>query len=428
MEKKTLLVLGIDEFNKHELTQIEDYDTYDFIYLFEPRQVRKQKDINVEELTHAVDKTIKSQQDNLDGIITFFDFPFTLLTFLFLDKYKFKGPTLLAGLKCEHKYWSRVEQNKVVPEHIPKFDAINPKDPKGFYELSVDSPFWLKPVKSHSSRLGFKIRNEQEYEQALNVINQEISYFAKPFNRFFTRTNTPSDIEAVDGYYCVAENIISGHQCTLSGYVYNNEVVTYGIVDSLYYDAFSSFLCYLLPGDLPQDVQAQMHDIASRVMKHIEYNNSPFNIEFFFREDTGEIKILEINPRMSQSHGYLYNMVKGYSNHQVLVKLAVGEKPSFRQKKGKYQYAAKFQYRIPHDGIVQEVPDASSIAAIEHDFEDSTILLSISEGDRLSDLKINDPYSYCIGEVMVAAQNREQLFEKYETIKQKLKIKIGEPD
>jgi hypothetical protein len=424
MEKKKIIVVGIDAFNEFELSQIKDFDRYEFITLFDPKEIQNQEEIDVEKIIQTLNKTIRSQKDGIDGIITFFDFPFTLVTFYIAKLHNLKGPSLLSGLKCEHKYWSRIEQSKIVPANVPRFDEIDPFDEKRLDELSVKPPFWIKPVKTHSSQLGFKVETNNDFEQAITKIKKRIHHFAKPFNFIFYKEDLPAEIRKIDGFHCLTEELLKGHQCTLSGYVYNHEVYTYGIVDSLFYDQAPSFLCYMLPSRLPGSVKERMQIIAKDVMKHIDFNHAPFNIEFFYNEENNDIKILEINPRMSQSHGYIYSMLKGHSNHQVLVKLAIGEKPDFIQNKGKYPVAAKFQYRIFHDGKVEQLPSEYKIKKLENEFPDSNIQINVKEGDILSTLKINDAYSYCIAEVMLAAESKEALFDKYEKIKNSLNIKI----
>lgn len=424
MEKKKIIVVGIDDFNRYELTRIKNQDQYEFIPLFDPKEIQNQEEIDVENIIQTISKTIHDHNNEIDGIITFFDFPFTLVTFYIAGIHHLRAPTLISGLKCEHKYWCRVEQQEVVPDHVPQFDAVDTLDGKSINEIQVKPPFWIKPVKTHSSQLGFKIKNASDFKKSMAEFKQRIHHFAKPFNYMFYKENLPPEIKNIDGFHCVAEELLEGHQCTLSGYVYKNEVYSYGIVDSLYYDTAPSFLCYLLPSSLPGNVQDKMHDIAVSVMKHIGFNDSPFNIEFFYNKEKNEIKILEINPRMSQSHGYIYSKVKGYSNHEVLVKLATGEKPDFVANKGQYAFAAKFQYRIFNNGKVKAMPSENEVAYLQEQFPTSNIQMKVKKGDVLSDLRINDAYSYCVGEILLAAQSKEKLFDKYNQIKEKLNIEI----
>lgn len=423
MRSKNILLIGYNKFNLQELNTIEDADSYHFIPLFKSG-IQKSEEIDVEQLVNQARQELEKEDVKIDAIISFFDFPFTLIAFLLCEEYGLRGPTLVQGLKCEHKYWSRQEQQKAIPDAVPTFDAVTPFDPTPFEELNVRTPFWIKPVKAFSSQLGFKIESPSDYEACIPTFKKEIGRLAGPFNYFLEKANLPDEIRKVDGNYCLAEGLIGGHQCTISGYVYDHEVHSYGLVDSIRYPDTSSFFYYLLPSTLPAGVQRRMEEITRKVMKQIGFNNSTFNIEYFYDKEKDRIYLLEINPRMSQSHSDMYDKTRGHSNHQVLVKLALGEKPHFKEQKGKYAYAAKFQYRVFEDGIVQSVPDKEEIKQIEKRYNDTIIKIDVKEGQRLSDLPLQDSYSYALGVVMAGAQSKEALLDKYDQIIEALEIKI----
>lgn len=423
MKQKNILIIGYNEFNLQELNTIEDAETYHFIPLFRSG-IQKSEDIQIEKLVNEAREVLDKDDTSIDAIISFFDFPFTLIAFLLCEEYGLIGPTLVQGLKCEHKYWSRQEQQKVIPENIPAFDAASPFEPTPFEELNVKPPFWIKPVKAFSSQLGFKIKSKSDYENSMPTFREEIGRLAEPFNYFLERADLPEDIRKVDGNYCLAEGLIGGHQCTISGYVYEHEVYSYGLIDSVRYPDSPSFFYYLLPSTLPAHVQQRMEDISRKVMKQIGFNNSAFNIEYFYDEEKDQIYLLEINPRMSQSHSDMYDKTRGHSNHQVLIKLAMGEKPHFKKLEGKYAYAAKFQHRVFEDGIVESIPDEKKIREIEKQYDDTTIKIDVKEGQCLSELPLQDSFSYALGVVMTGAQTKEALLKKYHQIIEAIDIKI----
>ncbi|WKN29636.1 ATP-grasp domain-containing protein [Porifericola rhodea] len=423
MSRKNILLIGYNDFNLKELETIEDAEQYNFIPLFQSG-IQKQEEINIEKLVSTAREALEKNDVKIDAIISFFDFPFTLIAFLLCEEYGLTGPSLVSGLKCEHKFWSRQQQREVIPQAVPPFDAIDPKNPSPFNKLNVKPPFWVKPVKAFSSQLGFRIENEADYQESMRTMAQEIGGLAKPFNYFLERADMPEDVKKVDGNYALAEGLIGGHQCTVSGYVYEGEVYSYGLVDSVCYDGTPSFFYYMLPSSLSKEVQQRMDDLTRKVMKQTGFNNSTFNIEFFYEESTDNIYLLEINPRMSQSHSDMYDKIKGHSNHQVLVKLALGEKPHFKEQQGPYNYAAKFQYRVFEDGVVEQVPSEDKIREIEKKYPDTIVKIDVKEGQRLSDLPLQDSFSYALGVVMTGAQSKAELLEKYDNIINALDIKI----
>jgi len=423
MMQKNILVIGYNKFNLQELETVENADAYSFIPLFDS-SMQKEAELDVEGMVQRGREEMEKEEREIDAIISFMDFPYTLIAFLLCEEYGMRGPSLLQGLKCEHKYWSRLEQQQAIPAHIPAFEAVSPFKPTAFADLKVKAPFWIKPVKGFSSQLSYKVENEQGYEDSIRSIREEIDHLAKPFNFFLKKADLPPEIRQIDGSFCLAEESIWGHQCTISGYVYQNEVYSYGLVDSIHYEGTTSFFYYMLPTSLPEEVQQRMEKITRQVMKQIGFNNSPFNIEYFYNQEEDQIKLLEINPRMSQSHADIYHKTHGHSNHQVLIKLALGEKPHFRNMEGKYKYAAKLQHRVFEDGVVESVPDQHKIHQLEEKYDDTIIKIDVQAGQRLSELPLQDSYSYALGVVMTGADSKEDLLTKYNHIIQELDIKI----
>ncbi|MDF9797644.1 hypothetical protein OKW21_002907 [Catalinimonas alkaloidigena] len=425
MDRKNIFIVGSDEFNMGELKSIEHADQYNFIPLFHINEIQ-QKEVkpDVRKFMEQARDQLNNFEGSIDAIISFYDFPATLIAFLLTEEYGLRGPSLESGFKCEHKYWSRLEQEKSIPDHIPDFEAVDPFTVNKIEDINLKTPFWIKPIKAYASQLGFKVENEEILEEALPKIREKIKDFGEPFNLLMEKLNMPADIQHINGNYCIAESLIGGHQCTVSGYVQNSEVKTYGIVDSINYEEVPSFFYYKLPSELPEKVQRRLHEVSAKVMKHIGYEDSTFNIEYFYDEDKDQICLLEINPRMSQSHSDLYAKVKGSSNHQLLVKLALGEQPDYKDKEGQYNYSAKFHYRVFEDGIVERLPDQDDIERIYQQYPDTHIKLQVEEGQKLSELPGQDNYSYLLAFIFTGAQTREELEQKYREIVELMHVKI----
>ncbi len=83
------------------------------------------------------------------------------------------------------------------------------------------------------------------------------------------------------------------------------------MLDSLIYLGVSSFLRHQYPSQLPEQVQHRLADVSRRLMEKIGFDDATFSIEFFCDPDSGEINVLEINPRHSQAHAELFEQVDG---------------------------------------------------------------------------------------------------------------------
>ncbi|HMB20339.1 MAG TPA: hypothetical protein VKQ10_04655, partial [Spirochaetota bacterium] len=137
----------------------------------------------------------------------------------------------------------------------------------------------------------------------------------------------------------------------------------------------------------------------------------------FWDMETNRIWLLEINPRISESHCDLFEKVDGSSSHQVAVELALGIKPSPQKGKGEYNCAAKFFVRSFEDAMVTSVPSSEEIQHIEEELVPGSIIkIKAIEGKRLSEMMDQDSYSYNTAIVFIGAGSKKELDEKYRLI------------
>ncbi|GAA0842471.1 ATP-grasp domain-containing protein [Marinobacter szutsaonensis] len=424
--RKNIFVFGADEFNLSLIRSLDTANRYRLHTLFDYSEIRAGDEFPVKELYEGALQRLSNFEGSVDGIVGYWDFPICTLLPLLRKPYHLASPSLESVLRCEHKYWSRVEQRRVIPDYIPDFCAVDPFSDDYRAQLTLDYPFWIKPIKSASSYLGFKIRNDAELDHAIEKIRAGISRWGNPFNYVLDFARLPEDVAWVNGNWCLAEKIIStGRQCTLEGYVYGGEVTVYGIVDSIREGKHrSSFFRYQYPSSIPRRVQEQMISVTDRFLSHIGFDNGPFNIEFYWNSHSDRIWLLEVNTRISKSHCPLFQKVDGQANHKVMVELALGERPHFPHREGKHRLAAKFMWRIYENGIVKKVPTTEALAEIQQRFPDADIELHVEPGVKLSSLKDQDSYSYEIAVVFLGANTQKELLRKYREIQESMEIEL----
>jgi hypothetical protein len=366
---------------------------------------------DIDALLDRAERLIRRHGPPFDAIVGHWDVPVsTMLPILRRRLGIDNGPTLEAVLRCEHKYWSRCEQREVVPDIVPDFELVDPFAP---HALRLPYPFWIKPIKAHSSFLGFRIADDAALERALQVTRERIDRVAVPFDQLLRHADLPPEIAAANGSHCIAEGLIGGHQCTLEGYVFAGRPHVYGVVDSLRYPNGSSFARYQYPSKLPRPVQQRMIDAIARVLRHIEFDESPFNAEFFWDEDDDTIGLLEINPRISQSHCFQFESVHGRSHHEVMVDCGLGREPHYGDTAGRYRMAAKFMVREEQDGVITRAPTEQELARIEREIPGTHVRCLVDEGMRLSEHDVQDSYLYQVAQIYVAADDEDELEEKY---------------
>ena len=422
--ERNIFVLGIDDFNLAQLRSVRNVHNYRFHPLLTYDEVKAHGTYPFRSILEHAREKLEAFDGRIDAIVGYWDFPVTSIVPVLCRDLGLPGPSVESVARCEHKYWSRVEQRKVAPEMVPGFAAVDPFDDNAAARIQLDYPFWLKPVKGTDSLLGFKIHDRRELEEALAQIRAGIGHIAEAFDDFLSHVDMPKAVAARTGRYCIAEELIHGRQCTVSGYVFRGRARTYGVIDSINYPNGISFFRYQYPSRLPAAVQERLTAASCRIMERIGYDQAAFNIEYFYDAARDRIALLEINPRISQSHGHIYEQVDGQPNHQVMVELALGDEPCFPHREGPFGCAAEFHLREFEDGVVKKVPSSKALRAIERDHPGTFIHVAVEKGTRLSEMIEQDSYSYDVAHVFTAARDQRELLKKYDHIVAALPLEI----
>ncbi|MBP1908287.1 ATP-grasp domain-containing protein [Methanolobus bombayensis] len=421
--RQNVFVVGMDSFNFEKLKRIPEAAEFDFHAALDITEIRNIPGYNMDELISTAEQRIKNTPGTVRAVVTYFDFPATDLLPILAKIFDIPGPSLESIFKCQHKYWSRLEQQQVIPDNIPAFCAFNPFDDETLSSIDMEPPFWIKPFRSFRSFLAFRIESREQFHEHINEIRENINFIHEPFLYLLRRYDMPPEI-AYMKESCLAEKPITGHQCTLEGYVFNGNVVIYGIVDSIRDQHFSSFSRYEYPSSLPKRIQGRMAEVCRRFIKHIGLDRSVFNAEFFYDPTLDKVNLLEINPRISQSHADLFEKVHGISHHRTMLQIALSKKPRPFAQRGKFKYAAKFMHRTFEHGRVTKVPSRKEITLIAKDMPDTIINLRVREGQHLSDLQMQDSYSYELADIFIGADERKELVEKYNSVLEKISFSI----
>lgn len=424
-----VFIVGWDAFNARFLGKVTNPERFDIRPCLDVETATRPP-FDVPAMLDAASQVLDAEGPP-DAVAGYWDFPTSALVALLRERYGLPGASLRATLACEHKWWSRQLQAEVLPELTPAFQALDPFAPDAARRLDLAFPVWVKPVKAHSSHLGFNVRDRDELEHALAAMRQGIGRFGRPFNDVLDRcAGLPDAARRIDGFHCLAEAIISkGRQCTLEGYVYGGEATIYGAVDSIRAGRHrSSFARYQYPSRLPRRVLSRMREAAGTAMPHLGYDHGPFNIEFFWDPDTDAVRLLEINPRISQSHAPLFYLVDGASHHQVMAELALGERPDPPHRAGRFPVAAKFMLRHFADATVQDIPDEAAIQRLHDRFPEAALHCHVARGQRLSALELQDSYSYLLADLYLGAEDGRALLTKKRDARRLLRFDLGNGD
>ncbi|MBA1146579.1 D-alanine--D-alanine ligase [Ectothiorhodospiraceae bacterium WFHF3C12] len=426
---KNIFVVGLDPFNRALLETIEPQGAYAFHELLGYAEAVRPPDgryAPFNELLARAEERLAQFPGSVDAIIGYWDFPSGTLAPLLAHHRGLPGPSPTAVARCEHKLWARRLQAEVLPDLVPRFQALDPFAPDPLATLSLPFPFWIKPVKAHSSYLGFHVSDADDLERALSAIRAGIGVLGPLFDAFLEHVDLPDDVAGIGGHHCIVEEDIAlGQQCTLEGYACGGRVTTLGVVDSIRGgEQRSSFTRYQYPSHLPESVVQRMCDATERLVRHLGYDQAPFNVEFYWDSETDRMSLLEINARISKSHAPLFRLVDGAVHQQVLTELALGRRPDYPHRQGEWPLAAKFMIRHYHNGVISRVPTAAALARLHERCPEALVRLLVRQGQRLDELQFQDSYSYELAELFLGARTRRELLSKYRFARRRLRFGI----
>jgi len=421
-EPKNVFVIAPTKLHFEELKTVRGVgDRFHLIPLLDVADV-----VHVEELRlrHVVDKA-RAQLDafggSVDAIIAHWDFPTTLLAPMLSHERGCRAPSVDAVVQCGHKYWSRVAQRRALGDETPRFALVDPFDPRAIEGTPLPYPFWLKPVKAFSSQLGFRVEDRAGFERALTEIRAAIPRIARPYDELVKEAGVSEELRAIGGQYCLAEEYLGGFEIAHEGRVFRGEVTFHATMDMIREDEV--FTRFEWPSSQPARIHRRMEEMTAAVLKEVGYDDGCFNAEYFWDRETDALRLIEINPRISQSHAPLAMLVDGQSIHEVAIDVALGAPPSFEPGAGEHAMAAKLLHRVRRDGVVRRVPTDEELAALERRFG-AFIEVTPSEGDRLSDLLDQDAYSYVLASVYMGADSREELLTRYRALLDALPLEV----
>ncbi|MBC7301001.1 MAG: hypothetical protein H5T78_08605 [Nocardia sp.] len=389
----------------------------------------KAEEFDFEELLDRARSELRAFPGEVDAIIAHWDFPTSVIVPILAREWNLPSPSLDSVLRCEHKLWSRVLQRECVPECVPEFSAFDPFDPYALAAIDVGFPFWVKPVKSHSSQLGFEVHDPDEFAAATEIIRAEIGRIADPFDQALAHVTMPEEIRVAGARTCLAEQIVTGTQAAPEGSMAGGEYQVHGMFDMRKDATGHSFAHLDYPArTVPKAVQQRMIEVTERYLRHVGYDDGCFNSEFMWDEDTDTLSLIEINTRISQSHSDLFAKVDGTSNHAVALDVALGHRPEMPHRKGEFAVAAQCMVPRYEDGVVVRVPDQEQIEALQRRFPGTVVRIEVHPGDRLSELPNQDPYRYKLATLYVGAADYAALEQRYRDCLDALSFEFEEVD
>lgn len=412
---KNVFVLGVTAQQREELATVSGADELRFHALLDYHSLVDPDTYAFRELLDEARRQLDEFPGSVDAIIAHWDFPTSVLAPILAAERGLPVPSLRSVLKCEHKAWSRLTQREVIPECVPGFSMFDPFDENPLGTIGLEFPFWVKPVKSHSSQMGFEIHDAEQFATALEEIRANIGLVGDAFDEVLEMVELPDALGGSGGNSCLAEQIITGTQVAPEGSMFRGEYKVHGVFDMRTDAEGHSFDRFDYPASsVPDNVQSRMIDLTERYLRHIEFDNGCFNSEFMWDEKTDTLSLIEVNTRISQSHSDLFVKVDGTSNHEVAIDVALGRPPRIVPRKGRFAVAAQCHIGHYSDGIVRGVPSEEDLSRLREQVPETVVSIKVAPGDRLSELPNQDGYRTKLATLSIGAGSTDELARSFE--------------
>jgi hypothetical protein len=418
---KKILVLFMKDWDQLAIRAYQESGRYQFYFegfdLFQfPQNARL---LHFRVLDYITNLEQKYRKIGLDGIVSNHEQYGALIAAVLAERLGLPGNDPRAIIASQHKYYSRMIQEKIVPEAVPRYAPI-------VFPLKKDQiidlpyPFFVKPIKATYSVLAKAIHQRSELVDLLRfgyfeewIIRRLVKPFADIMPLYSDHTRDPSGM--------LAEEIMAGDQMNIDGYCYQGQAFFLGTIDEVMYPGTDAFMCFEYPSQLPPSIQERARIITKKVLEAIHYQHGFFNIEFIYNKDNDQLKIIEINPRMASQLVNLYQRVDGYNPYDILFELAVGEKPRVSAKPSQFRSAASFIFRKFGEPITQCMPTSYQIQQALAPYPDAKLMLYFKKGSQLKrELKWLGSYRYAV--LNLGGIDRSDLFERCQSISHTLQF------
>ena len=116
----------------------------------------------------------KYEPQDLDGVLGTHDGPESTVAAILAKEFGLHGLDPSISFVCEHKYYSRVAQRKIVPGAVPQFQYLSVNGLKRD-DVTLPYPFFVKPVKSAFSILARPVRDFETLEAFLPRVRERFA-------------------------------------------------------------------------------------------------------------------------------------------------------------------------------------------------------------------------------------------------------------
>ncbi len=369
-----------------------------------------------------IDRMVEEHGGRIDGVFSSSDYPGATVAGAIATRLGLPGSPPHTIIGCSHKYYSRVAQQRAVPDATPRFALVDPRRPDDPPDLEY--PCFIKPVKGAFSVMARRLDSRDELTAFLR--RPAVLEFATEYMHLFNQLVAALTDFAVDGGYFLAESLLHGTQVTVEGYALAGCVEIVGIVDSIMHPGTGSFARFDYPSAMRPEIQHRMADIARRAVAGLGLDHVMFNIEVIYEPVRDAIHIIEVNPRICGQFADLYEKVDGVNGYAIALALAAGDPVPGATRRGAAA-ATSFPLRLFRPVCVRRAPSAADVAAAEALYPGTLVWIECETGQELADFeRIEDGQSCRYGIVNVGGASRADLLARLDAVQERLGFAFDE--
>ncbi len=393
---KKILVLFPSEWDKRELAAPRYAGRYSFLYEGRAGEPFRGSALLGFDVRRFIDRVVKRHaRSGIVGVFSTEDMLGVPAAAIVARRLGLPGPEPRRVILAQHKFYARRLQERVLPEATPRFTLISPHGLSAQAE-GLAYPCFVKPVKATFSVLAGRVEGERELLERLRfgpIERLVLKRLLRPFNDLLALYG---DGEC-DALHFLAEDLVEGTQVTLDGCVSDGRVEIFGVVDSVMYPGTHAFHRFEYPSALAGSVRGRMEDVARRLAARSGYDHGCFNVEMVHDPRADEIRIIEMNLRLSPQFADLYESVDGCNPYDVQIDLCTGRRPSWNRTTGRFPHAASIALRTFSGSRTVAAPDPDTVRDIERQIPGSRILVFGKPGRTMKwEMRALGSYRYAV--------------------------------
>ena len=319
----------------------------------------------------------------IDGVVSNNEQFGSLCAALLAERLGLLGPSSMSILICQHKFLARRQIALTLPHVLPQF-AIFPNNLRASDPLPLPFPFFAKPVKATFSVLARPIENPGSLRRLLEFAPWErfiIKRLVHPFNQVMQQLRP--DVKA-NAHYMIAESLLVGVQLNIDGYVQKGKVTLFGIVDEILYPDTHTFSGFSYPSRWQNLLADRIQQLTEDILSQLGYLHGCFNLEFFYDIRGDDLKLIEVNPRMSAQTADFYRLVDGVDAYAINFALATNQPlPAVSSIKPSFGAAASFVFRKFDGTTCHQPPTEAQLTWLAQCYPDARLMWYAKTGRGL---------------------------------------------